>query len=57
MTYSPQETLSLIIHPTYIGSLKDWPNYATSDELIGLELIGQIYAGKGNKKIVYRLPN
>lgn len=50
------EILDKIIKPEYRSRYDNWSRYANSQDLLGLDLIQQIYANKGNKKLRVKLP-
>lgn len=50
------EILDKIIKPEYRNRYDNWSRYANSQDLLGLDLIQQIYANKGNKKLHVKLP-
>lgn len=50
------QILDKIIRTEYRQKLANWASYAKSNELLGLDIINQIYSSKGNKKVNLMLP-
>jgi len=51
-----EKILDKIIKPEYRSRLNDWTNYIKESEVIGLEIIDQIYSSKGNRHVNIVLP-
>lgn len=53
---SVSSTLDKIIKPEYRSRFKDWQQYASKEDILGLDCISEIYASKGNRTIRISLP-
>jgi len=51
-----EKILDKIIKPEYRSKLNDWVNYIKDSEVLGLEIIDQIYSTKGNRHVTILLP-
>ncbi len=51
-----EKILDKIIKPEYRSKLEDWVNYIKESEVLGLQIIEQIYSSKGNRHVSILLP-